>query len=156
MKQICFTPARELARLLRARKVSATEWTKAFIAQIDGVNPKVNAIVTLVPDVALSPARSFDSTKDNTTFGPLAGRPAAGRGAAAPRLERVERAVDPGPDGAPRIRLRRALLGNGRPGFSFTDIDQRTGKEIFCFFEEEFQENSRRLEPGSRRAADGP
>ena len=33
---------------------------KAFIAQIERVNPKVNAIVTFLPDAALAAARKFD------------------------------------------------------------------------------------------------
>jgi amidase len=57
---ICFTPARELARLIRSRKLSATEVVKAFIAQIERVNPKVNAIVTLVPELALKAAKKAD------------------------------------------------------------------------------------------------
>ena len=40
MTEICFTPARKLASLIRSRKLSATEVMKAFIAQIERVNPK--------------------------------------------------------------------------------------------------------------------
>jgi amidase len=57
---LCFTPARKLARLIQARKLSATEVVKAFIAQIERVNPKVNAIVTFVPEAALKAAKSAD------------------------------------------------------------------------------------------------
>jgi len=32
---LCFTPARKLAQLIKARKLSATEVMKAFIAQIE-------------------------------------------------------------------------------------------------------------------------
>ena len=73
--EICFTPARTLARLLRARKLSATEVMKAFIAQIERVNPKVNAIVTFQPDQALKEARAFDRRKGERP--PLAGLPIA-------------------------------------------------------------------------------
>src|SRR5256885_11982057 len=69
--EICFPPARQLARLIRARKLSATEVVKAFIAQIERVNPKVNAIVTFTPELALKRARSIDRGK------PLAGLPIA-------------------------------------------------------------------------------
>ncbi|HYN11831.1 MAG TPA: amidase family protein, partial [Burkholderiales bacterium] len=58
--ELCFTPARKLAQMLRARKVSATEVVKAFIAQIERVNPKVNAIVTFVPELALKKAKAID------------------------------------------------------------------------------------------------
>jgi amidase len=57
---ICFQPAATLAKLIRARKLSATEVVKAFIAQIERVNPKVNAIVTFVPEAALKAAKKAD------------------------------------------------------------------------------------------------
>jgi amidase len=60
---LCFTPARELARLLRARKISATEVMRAFIAQIERVNPKVNAIVTFLPEEGLKAAKALDRSK---------------------------------------------------------------------------------------------
>ena len=58
--ELCFTPARTLARLIQARKLSATEVVKAFIAQIERVNPQVNAIVTFVPELALKAASKAD------------------------------------------------------------------------------------------------
>jgi amidase len=60
LNEICFTPASQLARLIRSRKLSATEVVKAFIAQIERVNPKVNAIVTFVPELALKAAKKAD------------------------------------------------------------------------------------------------
>jgi amidase len=77
MKELCFESARSLANMLARRKLSATEVVKAFIAQIERVNPKVNAIVTFVPDLALSAARRFDSKKKLPDRGPLAGLPIA-------------------------------------------------------------------------------
>jgi amidase len=77
LSELCFTPARRLAQMLRARKVSATEVVQAFIAQIERVNPKVNAIVTFVPELALSAAKRFDSKKKRPDPGPLAGLPIA-------------------------------------------------------------------------------
>src|SRR5258706_1249764 len=74
---LCFTPARKLAQMLRARKVSATEVMKAFIAQIERVNPKVNAIVTLVPELALAAAKRFDNKKKSPVRGVFAGLPIA-------------------------------------------------------------------------------
>src|SRR6266404_7159156 len=67
----CFTPARQLARLIRARKLSAPEVFNAFIAQIDLLNPNVNAVVTFTPELALKKARSADRGR------PLAGLPIA-------------------------------------------------------------------------------
>jgi len=75
MQELCFTPARRLAALLRARKLSATEVVKAFIAQIERVNPKVNAIVTFLPEQALKTAKELDRKKSRP--GPFAGLPIA-------------------------------------------------------------------------------
>ena len=50
---LVFAPAAKLARLLRLRRLSATELVRAFIAQVERVNPKVNAIVTFLPEPAL-------------------------------------------------------------------------------------------------------
>src|SRR5437868_9367919 len=58
--ELCFTEARALARLLRARKLSASELMQAFIAQIERVNPHVNAIVTFLPEQALKAAGALD------------------------------------------------------------------------------------------------
>jgi amidase len=74
VNELCYTPAVKLARLLRARKLSATELMQAFIAQIERVNPKVNAIVTFLPEQALKAARAVDRKK---SVGPLAGLPIA-------------------------------------------------------------------------------
>jgi amidase len=68
---LCFTPAVTLARMLHARKVSAVEVTKAFIAQIERVNPQLNAIVTFLPEQALAAAKAMDRRKAKTLFGGL-------------------------------------------------------------------------------------
>ncbi len=78
--QLCFTGARKLAQMIRGRKVSATEVMKAFLAQIERVNPKLNAIVTLLPEHALKQARALDRRLANprgAAAGPLAGLPIA-------------------------------------------------------------------------------
>src|SRR5258706_9850642 len=49
---ICFMSAAEMARLIRAKKLSAREALAAHLKQIELVNPKVNAIVTLVSEMA--------------------------------------------------------------------------------------------------------
>ena len=67
MTGICFAPARTLARLIRGRRLSATEVVRAFIAQIERVNPEVNAIVTLLPDLALAAAKKFDKNFNSKT-----------------------------------------------------------------------------------------
>ncbi|HEX7558279.1 MAG TPA: amidase [Usitatibacter sp.] len=81
MNDIVFQSAKRLARLMAARKLSAVEVMKAYIAQIERVNPKVNAIVTFVPDAALKEARRLDArrsrAKGREAFGALAGLPIA-------------------------------------------------------------------------------
>lgn len=66
-----FTSARKLAALLAKRKISAVEVVSAFIAQIERVNPKVNAIVTFLPEQALKAAKAIDRGKRKTLFGGL-------------------------------------------------------------------------------------
>ena len=75
MSEIPFTPARRLARLVRSKKVSATEVVQAFVAQIERVNPQVNAIVTFLPEQALQKAKALDRKK--SPAGSLAGLPIA-------------------------------------------------------------------------------
>ena len=59
--ELCFLPAVELARMIRRREVSCTEVMLAHLAQIERVNPRVNAIITLVPEQGLSAARAADA-----------------------------------------------------------------------------------------------
>ena len=74
MDQLVIKPAKSLARLLRTRKLSRIEVMEAFIAQVERVNPKVNAIVTFVPERALEEAKRMD---EGNTSAPLAGLPIA-------------------------------------------------------------------------------
>src|SRR5258706_10411636 len=75
---LCFLTATELARRIRAREVSVTEVVQAHLAQIEQVNPKVNAIVTLTAEQALADARAKDAAlARGETPGPLFGLPVA-------------------------------------------------------------------------------
>jgi amidase len=77
-EDICFLPATELARRIRARELSAVEVMQAHLAQIDRVNPQVNAIVTLLPERALEGARAADAAlARGDAIGPLHGLPIA-------------------------------------------------------------------------------
>ncbi len=58
--ELCFLDATEMARLLKRREVSAVELLNAHLAQIERVNPRVNAIVTLTAEQALADAKSAD------------------------------------------------------------------------------------------------
>ncbi len=68
----------ELAALIRKKKISAREVMDAHLKQIERVNPKVNAIVTLVAEKARDGARKADETQARGgTLGPLHGLPVA-------------------------------------------------------------------------------
>ncbi|HSK85052.1 MAG TPA: amidase family protein, partial [Rubrobacter sp.] len=58
--EICFLTATELVRLVRAKELSALEVMEAHLAQIERVNPEVNAIVTLTAEQAMDLARATD------------------------------------------------------------------------------------------------
>lgn len=74
----CFKSATELAQLIRDGSLSAWEVMHAHLAQIERVNPRVNAIVTLVADQALAQAREADARRAHgETLGPLHGLPVA-------------------------------------------------------------------------------
>ncbi len=78
MTELCFTPATELERLLRAKKLSARELLAAHLKQIERVNPKVNAIVTLTAERAQAQAQAADEAAAHGRFlGPLHGLPVA-------------------------------------------------------------------------------
>ena len=53
-------PATEQRRLLTDRAVSAADLLDAHLAVIDAVNPSVNAIIALDPDVGRARARAVD------------------------------------------------------------------------------------------------
>ena len=75
---LVFAPARELVRRLAARELGAEELMRRFLARIDAVNPRVNAIVTLLPDAALQGARAADAAlARGESPGPLHGLPIA-------------------------------------------------------------------------------
>jgi amidase len=76
--EICFMKATELARLIQARELSAKEVLTAHLTQIERVNPKVNAIVTLVPEQAMAQAQAADEAlARGEAVGPLHGLPIA-------------------------------------------------------------------------------
>src|SRR5690349_11258589 len=76
--EICFLPAVELARRIRARQLSAVEVMQAHLAQIERVNRRVNAIVTLLPERAMAGARAADAAlASGAEPGPLHGLPIA-------------------------------------------------------------------------------
>ena len=76
--EICLLTATELARRIRRKDLSAREVLDAHLRQIERVNPKVNAIVTLVADQAIDQAKRLDEAAARNKFlGPLHGLPIA-------------------------------------------------------------------------------
>jgi amidase len=76
--ELCFSTATELALRIRTKSVSCREVMEAHLAQIEQVNPKVNAIVTLLPERALEHARQADEAlARGHEVGPLHGLPIA-------------------------------------------------------------------------------
>ena len=78
VSELCFTPAADLVRMIRRKDVSVTEVMEAHLAQVDRVNPVVNAIVTYHPEQAVDQARKADEAlARNEAKGPLFGLPIA-------------------------------------------------------------------------------
>lgn len=76
--ELCFRGASELARMIRRKEVSAREVMEAHLRQIERVNPKVNAIVTLTGDRAMEQAKKADEAQaKGGMLGPLHGLPTA-------------------------------------------------------------------------------
>ena len=78
MNEICNMSATDMAAKIRSKELSAREVMEAHLAQIEAVNPKVNAIPTLLPELGLESADRADATlARGETVGPLHGLPIA-------------------------------------------------------------------------------
>ena len=60
---LCYLDAVDLAARIRRKDVSARDVMSAHLAQIERINPKVNAIVTLVAERAMADAARADETQ---------------------------------------------------------------------------------------------
>lgn len=77
-KNIFYSTARNLAKAIRKRELSAYEVVEAHLSQIERVNPHVNAIVSLAAERALEEARAADKQMAaGKDVGPLHGLPIA-------------------------------------------------------------------------------
>ncbi len=75
---ICTLTAVEMARRIRAKDLSASEVMTAHLDRIAAINPRLNAIVTLVADQAMRRAREADEAlARGDAGGPLHGLPIA-------------------------------------------------------------------------------
>ena len=76
--ELCDLTAIELAARIRRKQVSARDVMAAHLARIERVNPKINAIVTLVADRAMAAATKADEQQTRgVKLGPLHGLPVA-------------------------------------------------------------------------------
>src|SRR2546425_424745 len=73
---LAFTPATELAGLIRAKKLSPVELTRAVLDRVERINPIVNAFCTVTADLALAAAREAErALMKGEARGPLHGIP---------------------------------------------------------------------------------
>ena len=78
MSDLIWLTATELAALIRKGEVSAVEALEARLAQIEALNPQLNAIVTYLPEQALDLARALDEKRARSeSLGLLHGLPIA-------------------------------------------------------------------------------
>src|SRR6185503_15500411 len=76
--ELCDLSATELASRIRRKDVSAVEVMTAHLARIERVNPRINAIVTLVAERAMADAKAADAKlARGEAVGPLHGLPIA-------------------------------------------------------------------------------
>jgi amidase len=76
MDEIIYASATQLARAIREKKLSSEEVVGAYLARIEEVNPKLNALVHVTADAARERAREADAaTARGESWGPLHGVP---------------------------------------------------------------------------------
>jgi aspartyl-tRNA(Asn)/glutamyl-tRNA(Gln) amidotransferase subunit A len=74
---LAFTPAVELAGLIRQKKLSPVELMRALLQRIEALNPRVNAFVHLAADEAMEAAKSAETAlMQGERIGRLHGIPA--------------------------------------------------------------------------------
>ncbi|MCB1546486.1 MAG: amidase [Hyphomicrobiaceae bacterium] len=74
--ELAYTPAHELAQLIRTKALSPVEVTRATLARAEASQPVLNAFVTIAADQAMDAARAAeDQVMRGDTLGPLHGVP---------------------------------------------------------------------------------
>src|SRR5215217_6330259 len=73
---ISFSPVAELGRMIRAGAVSPTELAEHFVTRLDTIGQRLNAVVTLTPELALAQAAmAEEELAAGVDRGPLHGIP---------------------------------------------------------------------------------
>ncbi|HEV2212934.1 MAG TPA: amidase, partial [Gammaproteobacteria bacterium] len=67
----------EMAKELKAKKVSSEELTRTFLERIERHNPRLNAFITVLKEQALAGARTAEKRLAAGQGGPLTGLPIA-------------------------------------------------------------------------------
>src|ERR1700730_295926 len=76
MEDLWRLPAKDIAALIKSKKVSAKEAASAALARLDAVNPAINAVIDHRPQDVLAQAGAIDAAiARNEDLGPLAGVP---------------------------------------------------------------------------------
>jgi amidase len=76
MQDLWRLPAKDIAALIRSKKISAKEAASAALARLDAVNPSINAVVDHRPADVMAQAGAIDAAiAGNENLGPLAGVP---------------------------------------------------------------------------------
>lgn len=76
MDELAFYPAAKLAQMIRAGEVSSKELLELYLARIEKLNSRINAVVTLDAERACSQARQADELlSKGEPLGPLHGVP---------------------------------------------------------------------------------
>ena len=77
-EEICWLPLTELAPMIRRRELSPVEGAEALLAQIEALNPRLNAICTMHPERVRAAARvAEEAVVRGDDLGPLHGAPIA-------------------------------------------------------------------------------
>lgn len=74
--ELAFSPVNKLGDLLRSRQISSVELTRVFLRRLHTIGPKLNAVVTILDERALSEASQADKElAAGVNRGPLHGVP---------------------------------------------------------------------------------
>src|SRR5262249_10666504 len=75
-EEVLYSPVRELAAMVRERRISSAELTEAYLHRLEALGPKLGAVVTVTRDLAIKEAQAADKEIRSGRYrGPLHGIP---------------------------------------------------------------------------------